>query len=83
MAKNEFWCLKKYEKKAFSLLKAFDFIFTLTKNYGKGSVYLTVNKHNEHSIDVYKHKGFEITDSVVTDIGNGYVMDDFIFQKNL
>lgn len=63
--------------------KALDFIFTLTKNYGKGSVYLTVNKHNEHSIDVYKHKGFEIIDSVVTEIGNGYVMDDFIFQKNL
>ena len=63
--------------------KAFDFIFTLTKKYGKGSVYLTVNKHNQHSIDVYKHIGFEIIDSVVTDIGNGYVMDDYIFQKNL
>ncbi|MGN0596472.1 MAG: GNAT family N-acetyltransferase [Ruminiclostridium sp.] len=63
--------------------KAFNFIFTLTKKYGKGSVYLTVNKHNQHSIDVYKHKGFEIMDSVVTDIGNGYVMDDYIFQKNL
>lgn len=39
---------------------------------------LTVNKHNLHAITVYKKLGFEIVDSVVTSIGNGYVMDDYI-----
>lgn len=63
--------------------KAFSFIFDLTHKYGKSSVYLTVNKHNNHSVDVYKHMGFEIADSVVTDIGSGYVMDDFVFEKKL
>lgn len=46
----------------------------------KESVYLTVNKYNTQAINVYKAKGFEIIDSVVTDIGEGYVMDDYIFQ---
>ena len=45
-------------------------------------MYLTVNKYNEHAIDVYKHYGFEIVDSVVTDIGKGFVMDDYIMYKN-
>ena len=37
---------------------------------------LTCNKHNTHSLDVYKKWGFEKVDEDVTDIGNGYVMDD-------
>ena len=45
-------------------------------------MYLTVNKYNEHAIDVYKHYGFKIVDSVVTDIGNGFFMDDYIMYKN-
>ena len=45
-------------------------------------IYLTVNKHNR-SFDIYRHLGIEVIDSVVTDIGNGYVMDDYIMQRTL
>lgn len=55
--------------------------------YGKAknlkSVYLTVNKYNYGSIAAYKKMGFKTIDSVVTDIGNGYVMDDFIMEKTI
>lgn len=44
------------------------------------SVYLTVNKRNDDTISIYKHMGFRIIDSVVTDINGGFVMDDFIMQ---
>ena len=44
------------------------------------AVYLTVNRHNDDTIAVYKHMGFEVIDSVVADIGNGFVMDDYIMQ---
>ena len=44
---------------------------------------LTVNKGNAHAVEVYRHYGFEIVDSVVTDIGGGYVMDDYIMVKAL
>lgn len=50
---------------------------------GKSSVYLTVNKHNDRAIAFYKKEGFVVTDSVVTDIGGGYVMDDYIFTYTL
>ena len=43
--------------------------------------YLTVNKYNSSSIEVYKKRGFEITDAAVTDIGSGFVMDDYIMEK--
>lgn len=44
---------------------------------GFGCVYLTVNKHNSGSIAAYKRLGFEIVKSMVTDIGGGFVMDDY------
>ncbi|MBO7473031.1 MAG: GNAT family N-acetyltransferase [Ruminococcus sp.] len=58
-------------------------VFEEAKNCGKEKVYLTVNKHNEHAISVYLRTGFEIADKVVTDIGNGYVMDDYIMEYTL
>lgn len=54
-------------------------VFQEARNAGKKSVYLTVNKHNDRAVAVYKKIGFELTDSVVTDIGSGFVMDDYIF----
>lgn len=44
------------------------------------AVYLTVNKHNDDTISIYHHLGFQVIDSVVSDIGGGFVMDDFIMQ---
>ncbi len=46
------------------------------------AVYLTVNKHNDDTISIYRHLGFEVIDSVVSDIGSGFVMDDYIMQLN-
>ncbi len=60
-----------------------DRVFSEALNAGKTSVYLTVNKYNKHAVDVYRKKGFEIIDSVVTDIGNGFVMDDYIMEYRL
>lgn len=62
---------------------AFDFLETLAKQNNKQSIYLTVNKYNDHTIDVYKAKGFKVIDDVVTDIGQGYVMDDYIMEKTI
>jgi diamine N-acetyltransferase len=43
---------------------------------------LCVNKYNKAK-DFYLNNGFEITDSIVFDIGNGYVMDDYVMKKKL
>lgn len=43
---------------------------------------LTVNKNN-NATSFYNRMGFETTKSVTTDIGEGYVMDDYIMEKKL
>lgn len=53
------------------------------KDIQKNAIYLTCNKFNTHSLDVYKGKGFEIIDAVQSDIGHGFIMDDYIMQLNL
>ena len=55
----------------------------LSKQYPEcDKIYLTVNKYNP-SYEIYKHLGFEVIDSVVTDIGKGFVMDDYVMQRHL
>ena len=46
--------------------------------YEKPCLWLTVNKGNLGSIEFYKKVGFEISEEIVTDIGNGFVMDDYV-----
>jgi len=43
---------------------------------------LTVNKHNAKAIATYQRNGFFIADSVVAEIGNGFVMDDYVMAKD-
>lgn len=62
---------------------AFAFIAKLCREAGLDKIYLTVNKRNTHAIEVYKHYGFYEIDAVVSDIGCGYVMDDYILQKDV
>lgn len=47
------------------------------------AMYLTVNKGNELGIRTYRGKGFETIDAVRTDIGSGFVMDDYIMEKRV
>ena len=47
------------------------------------SIYLTVNKQNTVPIKVYQKFGFIIKEAIIIDIGNGFVMDDYIIEKKL
>jgi ribosomal protein S18 acetylase RimI-like enzyme len=42
---------------------------------------LNVNKSNVQAIRAYEKNGFAVRESVVVDIGNGFVMDDYIMAK--
>ena len=55
----------------------------LRRERGLDAMYLTVNKKNEMAIRAYKKHGFEIIDAVETDIGEGFIMDDYIMEKKL
>ena len=55
----------------------------LCKKNNLDKIWLTCNRMNVHSIDVYRHWGFETVRTEVTDIGNGYVMDDYIMEYKI
>ena len=57
-----------------------DFYRSLCRERGLRAMYLTVNKHNDLAIRAYRGKGFETIDSVETDIGEGFIMDDYIME---
>ncbi|PSR14778.1 MAG: GNAT family N-acetyltransferase [Bacteroidetes bacterium] len=44
---------------------------------------LTVNKNNTGSIQAYEKMGFTKVEAIVLDIGQGYVMDDYLMEKRL
>lgn len=52
----------------------------LTQIHQKNLIYLNVNKNNIHSIAFYERMGFYKAREGVFDIGNGFVMDDFIYE---
>lgn len=60
--------------------KAFEKIKEIALQSGFAKIRLTVNKYNQNTINAYKKWGFKTIDSVVCDIGSGYVMDDFIME---
>jgi GNAT superfamily N-acetyltransferase len=53
------------------------------RRFGARRLMLAVNKHNARPIDAYRRNGFAVVESVVTDFGSGFVMDDFIMVKDL
>jgi GNAT superfamily N-acetyltransferase len=50
---------------------------------GAHRLILSVNKRNIRAIAAYQRNGFMVAESVVTDIGGGFVMDDFVMAKQL
>jgi len=44
---------------------------------------LNVNKRNERALATYRKRGFTIRESIVMDIGSGFVMDDYVMVKRL
>ncbi|MGE5614607.1 MAG: GNAT family N-acetyltransferase [Bacillota bacterium] len=48
-----------------------------------GHIWLTVNKRNVNSIEIYKRLGFVIVEELVKDIGEGFVMDDYKMRMEI
>ena len=71
---------KLYIKKEFRHKGIGKAVFEKIKDFGFDKIQLTVNKYNKNTIDAYLKYGFKIIDSVVSDIGNGFVMDDYIME---
>ena len=72
--------LKKEARGKHLATNVFEFLKQLCRERGLSAIWLTCNKHNDNSLAVYRHLGFETVDTQVADIGNGFVMDDYIME---
>ena len=57
-----------------------DFCLEFARKNDFSRIELTVNKNNVVAITAYEKIGFKRIDAIVTDIGGGYVMDDYVFE---
>lgn len=53
------------------------------REQGGVEAWLTVNRKNRAAIEFYRRQGFMIVKELVTDIGRGFVMDDFVMTYTL
>jgi len=63
--------------------KTMHFLETTAEHLGYQTISLTVNKNNIETIKAYEKMGFKQVRDIVIDIGNDFVMDDYIMEKEL
>jgi len=86
------------EKKQFKIEKVYvlpekqglgigKFLFAFTekrmREEGYSKLILDVNRGNTTAVEFYKKQGFSIVNSMNTDIGNGFLMEDYLMEKEL
>jgi len=62
--------------------KIIQYIKDWTLENQRERIILNVNKNNS-AVHFYQKMGFTIIDELILDIGEGYVMDDYVMQLNL
>ena len=55
----------------------------IARDSAAAALVLNVNRHNTKAIRAYERAGWQVAETVVVDIGNGFVMDDFVMTKQL
>ncbi len=76
---SKFYLVKKIRGKGIGK-KGVEFIIGRAKEIGAKVISLTVNKNNVNSIKAYEQMGFRNLGPIVTDIGNGFIMDDYVMK---
>lgn len=59
------------------------FVVEHARQYGLPAVVLNVNRFNEIAIRAYRNLGFHKIRDEVTEIGEGYVMDDYVLEYRI
>jgi O-acetyl-ADP-ribose deacetylase len=76
---SKFYVLKNKRGKGLGR-KGIEFILKRANDLGNKSISLTVNKENVNSIKAYEQMGFKNLGPIVTDIGEGFIMDDYVMK---
>lgn len=79
---SKFYLRKEFRRKGIGR-KQLEFIEARARELGRHTVRLTVNRKNLGSIEAYRHLGFHVAGEQATDIGHGFVMDDYVMEKEV
>lgn len=79
---SKLYVLKSYRGKKIAKT-AMLFAESMANKEDVSTMKLHVNKYNTNSILAYKKMGYVNTESMITDIGKGFVMDDYLMVKKL
>ncbi|WP_172196835.1 GNAT family N-acetyltransferase [Saccharibacillus qingshengii] len=79
---SKFYIAREYRGRGYAS-RASEFLERLCEERGLSHIWLTVNRDNRDSIAVYEKKGFRTVREQVADIGNGFVMDDYVMEKEI
>ena len=79
---SKFYILKEFRGQGYGK-SSLEFIKSKVKESGLSRLQLVVNKDNSDTISAYKKMGFKIIGEPVTDIGGGFVMDDYEFELEM
>ncbi len=77
---SKFYIRKECRGKGFGK-ETMDFLEAACKENKLQKIWLTVNRNNSNSINIYEKLGFKKIRTQVNDIGNGFVMDDFVMER--
>ena len=78
---HKIYILPNYQRKGIGK-ELVGYIINEAKVRHQKAMVLNVNKNNK-AIRFYEAIGFVISDEEVIDIGNGYVMDDYVMEKSI
>lgn len=79
---SKLYIKKDHRKKGYAS-EVFEQLKEICKERKLKAIWLTVNRFNYDTIEVYKKKGFQTLRTEVADIGHGYVMDDYIMELDV
>ncbi|MCR8669348.1 GNAT family N-acetyltransferase [Aestuariibaculum sp. M13] len=79
---SKIYVLKDYRGKGIAK-SAMQFVENKAKDFDLKTIRLTVNINNEIAIKAYEKLGFINAGPIVADIGNGFIMDDYLMKKKV
>ncbi len=79
---NKFFLLKEFRGKGIAHA-AFQHIIRRCEKAGCKSIWLAINRRNNDSITAWERLGFKVVREEAFDIGNKFVMDDYIMERRL
>ena len=79
---SKFYIQKEHRGKGYAS-QAMEHLVAVCQNRGLRAIWLTVNRYNASTIAVYEKKGFKTIRTQVADIGGGFVMDDYVMEKQI